>query len=341
MKKVIYTFCLFMFFFFLIGCEKAVPSLLFLEEDSHYANIKVYESVKTLRGVPYASSSLRIADLIYDEHFACNTILHCDGIIYIAKKNNICDMNTILATTYVNPKKYKCYFDRGRFRPIFYELPAPFIYLVCINEATVWFFSRSCYERKNINIAVSFVKYFNISREDFKKANVQLQQIWERIDMSAQISSLFEFYPVDLIFSFDNERINRYFLWENSPVAVEFGIGMEIGKHRPLFYNMPAPFVNLVGREVFIEWRHARSQEERENESIAVSFIRYFGISRYEFERANEEMRQIWEAAGVSAADSSIHELYPVDLIFTFDNELINEFFLWENSSVPAETTNG
>ena len=36
---------------------------------------------------------------------------------------------------------------------------------------------------------------------------------------------------------------------------------------------------------------------------------------------------------------SSMYEIYPIDLIFTFDNELINDYFLWENSPIPEERT--
>ena len=227
--------------------------------------------------------------------------------------------------------------NESKFRPRFHNLPKHFVDLVGTRAFFNWLDSRSWHEMQNEHVVIGFIRHFNISKDDFIRASEKALQFLKEIEEYPIQSTSFELMPVDLIFSFDNERINRYFLWENSPIARDFGIGMDIGRHRPLFYNMPAPFAELVGREVFIEWRHARSQEVRENESIAVSFVRYFGISRYEFERANEEMRQIWEAAGVSAADSSIHELYLVDLIFTFDNELINEFFLWENSSIPAE----
>ena len=228
-----------------------------------------------------------------------------------------------------------------RFRPRFYGLTIHFVELVGRETYARWLDSRSRDEMNNEHVAVGFIRHFNISKEDFTRANEHLRQFVKTYWDYPQICATFELMPIDLIFSFDNDRINRYFLWENSPIARHFGIGMEIGRHRPLFYNMPAPFVNLVGRETFIEWRHARCQIERENESIAVSFVRYFNISREDFERANEEMRQIWTRGHYFAEHSSRHELYPVDLIFSMDNEAISNFFLWENSPAQHERTWG
>jgi len=225
-----------------------------------------------------------------------------------------------------------------RHRPLFYDMTYPFAGLVGGGDVfDAWLLSRSQEERGSEHVAVSFIRYFNISREDFERANEQMRRSWESWNFPSLEFAHFEIYDVDLIFSFDNERINEYFLWENSPFMSDFGKGMERGDFRPLFYNMPAPFANLVGREVFIEWRRSRSPEEIANENIAVSFIRYFDISRVDFTRANEEVRLFWERELFTPEQSSTFETYPVDLIFTFDNARINEYFLWENSPAPHE----
>ena len=115
----------------------------------------------------------------------------------------------------------------------------------------------------------------------------------------------------------------------------------ELGRFRPIFYDLPAPFVELVGTDSYMAWHSARSIDERENENVAVGFIRYFDISKEAFIEANERLSRIWENIGATPQDSSMFELYPVELIFTFDNELINEFFLWENSALVDERTWG
>jgi len=120
---------------------------------------------------------------------------------------------------------------------------------------------------------------------------------------------------------------------ENTGTGGEF----TFERFRPIFYDLPYPFVNLVGKDVYLDWHFSRCPEERDNENVAVSFIRHFNISREAFAKANEQLRQNWASIGASPLDSSAYEIYPVDLIFTFDNELINEFFLWENSSIVEE----
>ena len=109
------------------------------------------------------------------------------------------------------------------------------------------------------------------------------------------------------------------------------GSHLYIGRFRDAFYSLPAPFIDLVGWELHDPWCESRSPEERENESVIVSFIRYFNISREQVEQANEEMQRIAEAWGL------VSNPYPVDLIFTFDNERINDYFRWHNSPRVSE----
>ena len=112
---------------------------------------------------------------------------------------------------------------------------------------------------------------------------------------------------------------------------------VEFEKYRLIYYNLPVPFANLVGHDVYLDWYGARSTEERDNECAAVSFIKYFDITQREFERANEELRELWTSVDASPEKCSNYEIYPVELIFTFNNELINEYFLWENSPAHEE----
>jgi hypothetical protein len=121
------------------------------------------------------------------------------------------------------------------------------------------------------------------------------------------------------------------------------GVGGEYehGAFRPIYYDLPAPFADLVGRDAYHEWHGARSEYERNNICVAVGFVQHFNISKGDFTAANEELLRIWTNIGVSPDESSMYELYPVDLIFTFDNKAINEFFLWENSPIESERNMG
>ncbi|MCL2527506.1 MAG: hypothetical protein FWE42_03725 [Defluviitaleaceae bacterium] len=229
----------------------------------------------------------------------------------------------------------------GTFRPRFYTLPAPFVDLIGCEAYFEWILSRTMEEMESESVAVAFIRDFNISREDFSRANEELRQIWQSIEGCPSITASFEIYPVDLIFSFDNERINEYFLWENSPGVLDFGMGTGFGDgdrdRRILFYHMPGPFMELVGRETFIEWRRNRSPEETANESIAVSFIRDFNVNMRDFTRANNEVQQVWNQLGLSAQDSSVWEVYNVEMVFSMDNAAINEYFRMENSQAAHE----
>lgn len=111
------------------------------------------------------------------------------------------------------------------------------------------------------------------------------------------------------------------------------GDDWEFGIYRPVYYNLNVFFARLVGEEACLEWEILRTPEEYNNECIAVAFVKHFNIPKEDFERANEETRIHREERGHEHL--ATFELYPVDLIYTFDNELINEYFLWENGPYP------
>jgi len=238
------------------------------------------------------------------------------------------------------------------FRQSFYRLCAIFANFVGRDAVDTWELARCPEERESEHIVVSAVRYFDISKEELVAINEEIRQFL--IDTNAYPPSFShdEIPPANLIFTFDNDLINYYFLVENTPFPREFRwVNVETGNHRPLFYAMPPPFADIVGRVEFLQWRRNRSEYERANEHIAVSFIRYFDVSREDFEAANEYMRFVWLNEGFGNEDSRIraqeagrmiippglmNELYPVDLIFTFDNELINEYFRWENALISG-----
>ena len=147
--------------------------------------------------------------------------------------------------------------------------------------------------------------------------------------------------PVEIVEPDDVPHIDAASPEQTPDANTGTGGDFTFGRFRPNFYDLPGPFADLIGRDVYLKWILSRCPEERDNENVAVSFIRDFNISREAFAKANEQLRQNWESVGASPLDSSAYEIYPVDLIFTFDNELINEFFLWENSSIVDERGRG
>ena len=110
---------------------------------------------------------------------------------------------------------------------------------------------------------------------------------------------------------------------------------------RPHFHNLPIHFVDLVGTRAFFNWLDSRSWHELQNEHVVIGFIKHFNISKEDFIRASEKALQFLKVIEEYLIQSTSFELMPVDLIFSFDNERINRYFLWENSSVPAERSLG
>ena len=71
------------------------------------------------------------------------------------------------------------------------------------------------------------------------------------------------------------------------------------GTYRPIYYNLARPYIDIVGEKAYDEWHDTRSDEEKENECVAVSFVKAFDVRKEDFERANKEHRTIWEDFGV------------------------------------------
>ena len=118
-------------------------------------------------------------------------------------------------------------FYRNRFRPIFYSLSYHYARLVDFAALREWERTRTAEEYHNVNVAVGFIQHFNISREDFERANEEKRQFEANPPWGGPFETqgaTQETYPVALIFSFDNERINEFFRWENSIYAHEVGL---------------------------------------------------------------------------------------------------------------------
>lgn len=117
------------------------------------------------------------------------------------------------------------------------------------------------------------------------------------------------------------------------------GVGggvMKVHKYRAMFYSVPAPFVNLVGRETFFNWRETIDATSTAETMVMSQFIQHFGITREQFDKANLE----W-AKGIrdnldgvpcinpkDYANQITDEIFNGDIIFTFDDDLIREYYL-------------
>ncbi len=111
---------------------------------------------------------------------------------------------------------------------------------------------------------------------------------------------------------------------------------IEVKYYRHRYYSIAAPFIYLVGRETFFEWRDAQPDPDETNVMLMVNFIRDFNISREDFDKANLEyawrIKYLLDGTPVmnpkDFANQEDEEVYNADIIYTFNNELINEYYL-------------
>lgn len=109
-----------------------------------------------------------------------------------------------------------------------------------------------------------------------------------------------------------------------------------VQKYRTRFYSVPAPFVNLVGRDIYYEWMYTIDHTPNTEKMIMLQFIQHFGITREQFDKANLEFAKIIRDGldgrpCLNPKDYSnqiTDEIFNADVIFTFDDEIINEYYL-------------
>ena len=107
-----------------------------------------------------------------------------------------------------------------------------------------------------------------------------------------------------------------------------------VQKYRCRFYDIPAPFAYLVGKETCLEWEGTL---ESSSETMKMSqFVQHFGITREQFDKANLAWAKIVAGplAGVPClnpkdyANQEDDEIFNADIIYTFDDDVIREYYL-------------
>ncbi len=97
-------------------------------------------------------------------------------------------------------------------------------------------------------------------------------------------------------------------------------------KYRIAYYRIAGEFLDLLSKEDlqrFYDWTHTLEDPDLSNEMMMVAFVKQFNISREDFELAAERFRKSNE----SATHMEEYEVPNADIIYTFDNEIINEYY--------------
>lgn len=111
---------------------------------------------------------------------------------------------------------------------------------------------------------------------------------------------------------------------------------LTVQKYRSIFYSIPSPFVELVGRDVYYEWIYTVDHTDKAEKMLMPQFIQDFGITREQFDKANLEFARIVrdDLKGRPCinpkdyANQISDEIFNGDIVFTFDDEIINEYYL-------------
>ena len=111
---------------------------------------------------------------------------------------------------------------------------------------------------------------------------------------------------------------------------------LTVQKYRSCYYSIPAPFVELVGRNVYYEWMHTVDYTETAEKMVMLQFVQHFGITREQFDKANLKIARIIRddldgrpcLNPKDYANQISDEIYNADIIFTFNDEIINEYYL-------------
>lgn len=111
---------------------------------------------------------------------------------------------------------------------------------------------------------------------------------------------------------------------------------IRVQKYRSAFYSVPAPFVDLIDRSVYFEWEETIDITETAETMVMSQFVQHFGITREQFDKANLKWAKIVKDKlfglpcinPMDYANQEHDEIYNADIIYTFDDELIREYYL-------------
>ena len=114
------------------------------------------------------------------------------------------------------------------------------------------------------------------------------------------------------------------------------GSVITVHKYRVAFNSIPQPFIDLVGEDVYYEWSENIDLSVYSEDMAMLHFIKDFEISRENFDKANLKWAKIVRD-GLDGkpclfpkdyANQETDEVYNADIIYTFDESQIKEYYL-------------
>lgn len=162
-----------------------------------------------------------------------------------------------------------------KYRQRFYTISAPFVACVGRKECDDWL--ETVDFSKEVMVMKLFVEHFNISREDFDKANLELaKRIKNGLDCPPCVNPKDyanqeddEIYNADIIYTFDDDIIREYYLTPDYPYIYDFEFeeAVEKGEYKSQteeWVDLEALEAEVVAKYGNIEYE-TKSMEKLEN----------------------------------------------------------------------------
>lgn len=151
--------------------------------------------------------------------------------------------------------------------------------------------------------------------------------------------------------NFDLDITNKTDKKNNNTSATEFdkkeessqedagGAVPGLAKYRLIYYNVPLPFWDLVAdQDELQEWYEnlLEASPNETNQMVMKAFLEHYNISREDFDKANLKWAKIirddFEGSPMmnpkDFANQETDEVFNGDIIYTFDDEIINEYYM-------------
>jgi hypothetical protein len=102
------------------------------------------------------------------------------------------------------------------------------------------------------------------------------------------------------------------------------------GPYRFIYKNITDEYAEIVGQEVCEKWLVEEVVRDRITddpiEMMLVSFVKYFNIPKQDFVLATEKLREHSLDSGFDLSEEE-YELPNPDIVYTFDNKIIDEYY--------------
>lgn len=146
----------------------------------------------------------------------------------------------------------------------------------------------------------------------------------------------------DVINSY-NERFDGYIDENKQEQAADVATGILHQSYRAIYYSIPQQFIDLADED---EYEHRCGSQSSYDGMAIVAFIRHFGISKEDFDKANElYAASIAEEYGVSPLlmpadypEQEDYEVFNSDIIYSGDDQKINAYYREKEYPYQSET---